>query len=84
MIWIPRLLTCHIDECKEPLLSWFYCSGWAKDRKKGICDHDSRSPTTFSGNALGSLVPQANQALDEVIQALRIAFANVDYEGIQL
>ncbi len=33
---------------------------------------------------LGSLVPQANQALDEVIQALRTAFAGVDYEGKHL
>ena len=31
---------------------------------------------------LGSLVPQANQALDEVIHALRIAFARVGYESI--
>src|SRR6266487_5042483 len=30
---------------------------------------------------LGSLVPLANQALDEVIRALRTAFARVDYEG---
>ena len=29
---------------------------------------------------LGSLVPQANQALDEIIHALRAAFVNADYE----
>ena len=33
---------------------------------------------------LGSLVPQANQALDEVIHALQTAFARVDYEGTNL
>ncbi len=33
---------------------------------------------------LGSMVPQANQALDEVIHALRTAFARVDYEGTNL
>ena len=30
---------------------------------------------------LGSMVPQANQALDEVIHALRTVFASLDYEG---
>jgi len=30
---------------------------------------------------LGSLVPQANQALDEVIHALRTAFAVTENEG---
>ncbi len=33
---------------------------------------------------LGSMVPQANQALDEVIHVLRTAFARVDYEGTNL
>ena len=33
---------------------------------------------------LGSMVPQANLALDEVIHALRAAFAIVDYEGTHL
>jgi acetyl esterase/lipase len=33
---------------------------------------------------LGSLVPQASQALNEVIHALRTAFDRVDYKGINL
>jgi len=33
---------------------------------------------------LGALVPQANQALDEVIHALRTAFARAGYEGTKL
>ena len=33
---------------------------------------------------LGSMVPQANLALDEVIHALRTVFARVDYEGTNL
>ncbi len=33
---------------------------------------------------LGSMVPQANLALDEVIHALRTVFARVDHEGTNL
>jgi len=33
---------------------------------------------------LGALVPQANQALDEIIHALRTVFARIDNEGTKV